>query len=157
MKKTTFLLIVLIATFTLNAQTKRVYVIFTREGKPERVYSNMDDYIPFISNKPFYANETKLHGVDTLSFSPDLQTLKEDIYYPVQLAEKYLAKTTVYVTIQKYHDLASAVFIDLEVCKAYAENRKEKYFEVPYFYRNQASYNEVAKWNKNIYRNKSSQ
>jgi len=130
-------------------KTKRIHVVFRKDGDPVRAYSNDIDYYTFIKNKPYWAQEVKLqYYSDSSEWKPSDKLLIDDIYYPEELSEKFLMKKTVYVTIQKYNNLASMIFSNLEDCKRYADNWSERYIEIPYFYRNKASYDEVIRLRK---------
>ena len=82
MKKLLFLFILLFSV-SVQAQTKRIHVIFKKDAAPVRVYSHMEDYRSFIENKPFFSQEVKFYDNDSSEFKPSLQQLTEDMYYPV--------------------------------------------------------------------------
>lgn len=146
--KTLILSAFIVLSLALQAQTSRIYVVFKKDADPVKAYSNDEDYYTFVENKPYFAQEVKLHSQDSTAWKPSDKLLIDDVYYPEELPEKFLAKKTVYVVMQKQNNLADAVFTNLEDCKKYADNWQEKYVEVPYFYRNKASYDEVIRLRK---------
>jgi len=146
--KALILFALIVVSLALQAQPTRIYVVLNKDAEPVKAYSNDEDYYTFVENRPYFAQEVKLYSQDSVVWKPSDKLLIDDVYYPEELPEKFLAKKTVYVVMQKLNNLADAVFTNLEDCKKYADNWQERYVEVPYFYRNKASYDEVIRLRK---------
>lgn len=131
MKSILFLLLSLLG-YSLTAQISSVHVVFAKDADPVRAYTNMVDYGRFIENKPFFAQEVRIYGeMDSTEYKLTINEQIYDIYHVEYLPDKFLSKKTVFVVIQRNHNLADRVFTNLEECKKYAANWQERYLEIP--------------------------
>lgn len=137
------LLLILLPHFVLSQTTQRhsVYAVYDGD-KLLKVYSSAEDCVRFVSR-----SKSTLNYKDTyVYFTPDsTQWYKpcndtfDDVFQPEPLEDKYLAKDSIYVVKQKHFYFADRAYLSLEECKIYADNWKETYVKVPYFYRDEDS------------------
>lgn len=154
--KTALIILLALASFTASSQakfnTKRIFVVFQKDGNPVKAYSNAIDYYTFINNKPFWTQDVNLYfPVDSVMWSPGTKNAIDDVYYPVELPEKYLSKTRLLAVMQKENNLVDRVFTDSIKGRQYAIFRKARTFYLPYFYRDSIGYKEVLKLRKQMY------
>ncbi len=124
-----------------------IWIVFSKQSEqPVKAYAAVEDCIHFINNTPYFDQQINLyykHMSDSSRWSPNTYEILSDLNMPEPLTDKYLAKKTIYVAMQSNFNLAGKAFETLEECKAYADNYKVKYIEIPLFYRNRMSYDTI--------------
>jgi hypothetical protein len=149
-------LILLLSLFTINLfagdlLTSPVYVIYNSDGDPVKVYQKAEDYIHFINkNKQYSEQDARLYyQEDTTTWQPTSAMLADELQNPDPLTDKFLAKKTIYLVMQSNFYLVDRAYLNLDDGQKYIDNFKLKYIEVPYYYRNKQSYDELYRIKKN--------
>ncbi len=142
------LILFLAITLSISAQalTKQASVVFDAKGKPVKVYANVEDCIDFCSTHQQYNNQqvNLYYTPDSTAYEPSATMLQDELYNPTPLTDKYLAQKKVYVVLQSnFTFLADRVYMNLAEGKSYIDNFKLTVVELPYYYRNKASYDEI--------------
>lgn len=144
------LILFITITLSISAQalTKQTSVVFDASGKPVKVYSNVEDCINFCAKNQQYSNQQVniYYTPDSTSYEPSAAVLQEEITNPTPLQDKYLAQKKVYVVLQRnFASLADRVYMNITEGKSYIDNFKLTVVELPYFYRDKNSYDNLYK------------
>jgi hypothetical protein len=129
--------------------SSNAWVIYDKDQKPVKVYANVGDCMQFINNKPFSNQQVNLiycYIADTARWEPSMREVQEDYIHPEMLSDKFLAQKTVYVVMQSHFKLALKIYDNKAYCQKYIDGRGDgvpTVLEVPYFYRDKRSYDEI--------------
>lgn len=131
-----------------HSGTSNAYVIFDKESRPVKVYADAADAIHFCNNQPYSNQQINLYyfkAQDTTLWEPNSKMSQDNIWNPEPLKDGFLAVDTVYLVMQSNFKLADRAYTPgrLDACQKYAETHNAEIIKIPYFWRDESSFEEV--------------